>query len=555
MRRASAWLIAALVCGAAAPGVASADKKELHWNAFTVDAFLDADGALHVSERHAIVFSGDWNGAERVFGLKSGQSLELERVARVDPTSGALRPLTAGGLQRVDQYDYSRSNMTLRWRSRLASDPVFDRTEIVYVIEYVLYGVLWSSGDALLVHDFAFGRTSTIDAVSVQLRVDPSWRPRTKLDGALTRSALPANEPLIVEASFDLPGRLKHRRSLLLVVLLLAPLALVLGLLAYERWRGRLAPIEELDAQGLEHELLQWKPELVAVLWNAWDPPGRNAVAALLARMVLEHRIATRDRQGQLELELCVARDALEGHERQLVDGLFFAGDVSSAQALEEHYRARGFTPRAYLRPLLAERDRLLGSRWPRWALIGPVLALLLAGVVASLLAPGEAALRTAVVCALSSLPALVGAVVAAHWRSRLALELDAAAGFVVPALLPPLGAVEAVWLDGGMMFLAELGVASIALAFCAGVIASAASNETREGLALRRRLTAIRAALARALNRHEQLPEAIVPYLLALDLPRYPDSSNAEHAWVGQLRRLASGVATPWAPRESRAA
>src|SRR5262245_31479447 len=198
MRRASAWLIAALVFGAAAPGLTAADGKVLHWNAFTVDAFLDADGAVPVSERQAMVFSGDWNGAERVFGLKSGQSLELERVARVDPTSGALRPLEAGALDRVDQYDYSPSNMTLRWRSRLASDPVFDRTELVYEIQYVLYGVLWSSGDALLVHDFAFGRTSTIDAVSVQLRVDPSWRPRTKLAGALTRSALPANEPLIV---------------------------------------------------------------------------------------------------------------------------------------------------------------------------------------------------------------------------------------------------------------------------------------------------------------------------------------------------------------------
>src|SRR5262245_49791417 len=117
MRRASAWLLAALVCGAAAPGVAAAERQALHWSAFTVDAFLDADGALHVSERHAIVFSGDWNGAERVFGLKSGQSLELERVARVDSASGALRPLTAGALDRVDEYEFSPSNMTLRWRS------------------------------------------------------------------------------------------------------------------------------------------------------------------------------------------------------------------------------------------------------------------------------------------------------------------------------------------------------------------------------------------------------------------------------------------------------
>jgi hypothetical protein len=28
---------------------------------------------MHVTERHAIVFSGDWNGAERRFRLAPGQ--------------------------------------------------------------------------------------------------------------------------------------------------------------------------------------------------------------------------------------------------------------------------------------------------------------------------------------------------------------------------------------------------------------------------------------------------------------------------------------------------
>src|SRR5262249_50941943 len=46
---------------------AQAAQRELHWDALDVEAHLDADGVLDVIERHTMVFTGDWNGGERVF--------------------------------------------------------------------------------------------------------------------------------------------------------------------------------------------------------------------------------------------------------------------------------------------------------------------------------------------------------------------------------------------------------------------------------------------------------------------------------------------------------
>src|ERR1019366_9664228 len=70
-RRASIAALLAMLFGA---GSALA-QKSLHWRALDVKARLDADGSLHVVERHAMVFTGDWNGGERSFRLFPGQRL------------------------------------------------------------------------------------------------------------------------------------------------------------------------------------------------------------------------------------------------------------------------------------------------------------------------------------------------------------------------------------------------------------------------------------------------------------------------------------------------
>ena len=53
-----------------APG---ARAKELYWKALEVEARLESDGTLAISEVQRLVFTGDWNGGERKFRLGRGQ--------------------------------------------------------------------------------------------------------------------------------------------------------------------------------------------------------------------------------------------------------------------------------------------------------------------------------------------------------------------------------------------------------------------------------------------------------------------------------------------------
>ena len=116
--------------------VAAGDRVEarsLHWRELAVQARLDADGRLHVRERQVMVFSGDWNGGERRFYVGPGQRLEQVRIARIDPQTGVATPLRQGSLKQVDHWDWQGTD-TVRWRSRLPSDPEFSDTAIVYLL-------------------------------------------------------------------------------------------------------------------------------------------------------------------------------------------------------------------------------------------------------------------------------------------------------------------------------------------------------------------------------------------------------------------------------------
>src|SRR5499426_1805958 len=72
---------------------AQAAERELHWDALDVDAHLDADGVLDVIERHTMVFTGDWNGGERVFNVRARQKLEFLGLQRIDLKTGSLHAL------------------------------------------------------------------------------------------------------------------------------------------------------------------------------------------------------------------------------------------------------------------------------------------------------------------------------------------------------------------------------------------------------------------------------------------------------------------------------
>ena len=184
-------LIAALaLCAAASERVHA--QRQLHWDAIDVEANLDADGILHVTELQSIVFSGDWNGGERLFNLRPRQTLQLVGMDRVDPSTGQATPLTDDrSLDDVDDYALTDAH-TLRWRSRLPSDAPFSNTAIRYAIRYELSGILQKDNELYtLAHDFAFPeREGEIRRYSLRLTLDPVWQPAEPVRDVYTATDL-----------------------------------------------------------------------------------------------------------------------------------------------------------------------------------------------------------------------------------------------------------------------------------------------------------------------------------------------------------------------------
>src|SRR5262245_61291507 len=86
-----ALLVSLMMC-CIAPAVHAA-QRELYWDALEVKAHLNVDGVLDVTERHTMVFTGDWNGGERVFNVRSREKLEFLGLDRLEANTGSLHPL------------------------------------------------------------------------------------------------------------------------------------------------------------------------------------------------------------------------------------------------------------------------------------------------------------------------------------------------------------------------------------------------------------------------------------------------------------------------------
>ncbi len=354
-------------------------EKTLSWPRMDVRADLRADGSLHVIERQAMLLSGDWNGGERGFNIRQGQTLELIGINRI---AGDKRiPLREGPLDAIDQWSRSEDNL-FRWRSRMPADPPFENQTLTYELEYVLRSIiqgkepLFGEGRWLeLAHDFAFSdRPGSIDLFTLDLRLDPSWK---VLEGDPLRAEVSRIPPGMthpvklklaggraIDVAFP-PSR--GLRFLLLLFLTIAFVVSFFWLGLHERARGRFLPIDQgtIDAQWIESLLLRFKPEVIGAIWD--EAVGAAEVAALLARMTHEKKIGSRveqkksllDSEPVLHLQLLVDRNALTGYERSLIKAMFFDGDSTSTEAIATHYATAGFDPADKIRPgvqkLLAE--------------------------------------------------------------------------------------------------------------------------------------------------------------------------------------------------------
>jgi uncharacterized membrane protein YgcG len=552
--------------------VSVAEARELHWRELSVSARLDDEGRLHVSERHQMVFTGDWNGGERTFRVSKGQHLELEGMTRVD-ADGTRTSVVEGDLTDVDEY--ALQEHTLRWRSRLPSSAPFDHREIGYVIDYILSDILVPSGPGqfTLDHEFAFlERPGDIERFALHLELDPVWGSDQKLPIEYEAGPLHAFQGFALKLPLDSRGNAyppslwKRAWRILRAVdpinlgLAAAFVAVVLGWvtrrLRSERNRGLFLTLpkeSEIDRTWIEAHVLAMKPELAGVARDV--RVGSSDVAALLARLEQEGKIASVVRAGSpngthyedLELELLVPRDQFTGYERKLVDQFFFGGTRTSSESLRRHYARSGFYPASSLREPLSE------ALVP---LLGPgKYGAATSSRVFPMIALGMLTFSVALACAVFHAAATESSVVAAMGGVLGGTALYAAGIFVAVRVYGNVVAPSRPWRWHVAWFGAwtavcvallvgmnPSGVVSALILFFGLSVGRAmlwvsSSPESAEGVALRKCLAAARRHFEAELKKPEpQLDDAWFPYLIALGLS--PQLDHWFRGFGGQATR-----------------
>lgn len=541
-------LAGALVLLAALAASAGA-QRSLHWRELAVEASLRADGRLDVRERQTIVFRGAWNGGERRFNLRPRQRLTFSRLRRLDPVSGTEQPMWEGDLARVDGYAFTDAT-TLRWRSRLPSDPPFDGTALTYLLEYSLDNVLVPEGDGFVLdHDFAFpDRDGVIERFSARLALDAEWEPAGGFAGSWQAGSLPPGEGFVARIPLHyrgsgtpagvVTGAPAALRYALAGLAIAAAGFLSLRLVRRERALGRLeppVPLDDVNAVWLEEHVFSQLPEVVGAAWD--NTTSAPEVAAVLARLVSEGRLRSEVQPGGLlrspvlHLELLVDRDRFHGHERRLIDALFERGARTTDTAqVRERYKSTGFDPASKIRKALTELVAGMAPSRPREKPPArPTVLLFLFGV---------AMIVVVAVTAAADLPVILGGAgltlgwflltigFAIAWRGRVQALGVWSLGFVLP-VLALLAALVVVLVSGATLAgsAALAGLTALALCAITSVLNQARSREGPERIALRRRLASARAWFARELEREQpRLEDAWFPYLIAFGLGRHMD-------------------------------
>lgn len=510
--------------------------RDLHWRELDVRATLANDGALHVTERHTMVFSGDWNGGERIFRLEPDQTFQLDSVKRVDAQS-VPHDLVEGDLSGVDRYAWTDAN-TLRWRSRSPSDPEFQNTELTYVLDYTYANILVpnvTSAGYTLNHDFAFAnRPGVIEHYDLTLTLGSAWNAP---NGPVIRrhaKNLVSGESYIVTLDLTYHGEAKPAAMsntmaaanlgkpwFPFAAMLLALLVFLGGVVA--RARATVTDDAPIDDAWLQRNVFRLPPEVAGTFLHG--DVGAPEFAALLGRMEQEGQIrtwtTTEKGEPNLNLELLVDIHSLDAPGQALASKLFASTKVTSTEALRKKYKHHGFDPPAVIRPrvlVAAQRFAVLDLPVQRRSGKWLFFAGLAIAVFAALRYANEFLVLLAILAGGGCISGLGIAPARAHKRS------GSIAGLVVLSLLPLFGLVivlaHRLHLD-----ISLAGVVALTAGWTgAYVMILGAARETMsiEGAALRKMLRRARGYFRAELkNPRPALRDEWTPWLIALGLQR----------------------------------
>ena len=537
------------LCVVALPTGALA-QRALHWDSVDVTAHLDAEGRLLVTETQTIVFSGDWNGGERRFNIRPRQELFFINLDRAE--GDGWKPMVRdSSLDDVDDYAFT-DDTTLRWRSRLPTDPPFANTRIKFALLYQLSNIVLKDGDEYtLDHDFLFpDRDGVINQASVTLTFDPEWQPLTSVRSRYTAEQLRPGQGLVLTIPLRYTGagvplaldtNLPRGIILALWSLLVVPVVVVAWVFAREQWYGRFAPLHtQVDETWMREHIVNHPAEVVAA---AWDNRIESAeVVALIARLVAEGKLKSDAKEKAMSLQLNVDRDTLGGYERALIDGLFFDSRTNTSTALvKQHYRKTGFDPADVIRAGLKARMAavLPPGRMP-WTV--PLLATLLYCGGAALLArewfAGRFVSNAAPLFVLGVLPLLL---LARREGLRFHANVQWGPEKALSSLLPAVPAIVVAalylwrWADSGVIPASDglaAGVVMIGLSVLFAGAGAMKSTQHRAALAFRKILASGREFfIAELAKPRPVLRDEWFPWILAFGLGKQMDDWSALRA------------------------
>ena len=543
----------------------SAAQRELHWNRIAVEATLDASGTLRVIETQTMVFTGDWNGGERVFNLRPRQTMTFDGLRR--EAGGEWKTLTEDGtLDEVDEYSWSEPR--LRWRSRLPSDPVFAGTAIRYELQYSLSGILLKNDEGyLLDHDFLFpDRDGAIGDFQLRLTLDPAWHPEGAVRDVYSAQQVAPGDGFVLTLPLRFvgegePAALDTWRSseimTALRILLGVSGAAVLWLFARETMLGRFAALPAVeDEEWVRRHVLAYPAEVIGAAWD--DGIGSSEVVSLLARMVTERKLESDvSSKSSMALRLKVDRESLDSYERKLIDKLFFNGRVNTnTELVKKHYREKGFNPVEEIREGVAARVDALLPPAPIavFGFIIGILFLIGSGLLLVGWFRGETTTAAAAAAGIGGLFFMAtGAGVGGRFRGRLDWGPVAA----LLTLLPGFAAIGAaswfLWWFAGLGYYDAsrsyiIAVTAMALAAFFSTIGAMRTRQGSDGMAFRRRLAAARGFFARELaTERPALKDEWFPWMLAFGLGKQMDDWSVQHASTSRLSRAPASPSSSW--------
>ncbi|HEX8616132.1 MAG TPA: hypothetical protein VF911_00990 [Thermoanaerobaculia bacterium] len=544
--------------------------KTLHWNAIDVEARLDRDGNLHVSERQQMVLDGDWNGGERTFNLRPGQDVEVERIVRIDGEREI--PLTRGSLDELDHWDLASTDVA-RWRSRMPTDPPFSNQELTYRIDYLYRNILVPvEGKRFrLDHDFGLpDREGIVKRFALRLTFDPIWSAQPI---SLTRENQQPGEGMPVEQELTYAGEgmpagvelpLPFWVPLLVLLAFAAGVFFILRrFLADERRVGRLVAVPA----RFDDELLKLQPEVAGAVWDM--SIGAPEVAAVLARLTQEGKLTTRAEGRTLHLRLNVPRQKFAGYERDLIAKLFYDGGTETdTDSIRTHYARTGFDPSTEIRPAIETKlDKLAGwntkvERFSRPLDAGLIALTLVLLIAAAFIDAGPGAV-VAVVGGLvaSSLFTLFACFAAAHYSKSVT---NVATAVALPSLLMAVASLPLVfccvasWLVGGLRAPLLFALMLWTLALAKLVFDLLRIKDTPAKIAYRKRIAGARQYFEEQLRRDTpDLRDEWFPYVLAFGLGKQVDrwfrsfggetSHASSSAWSSSSTSSSSSSGSQW--------